>query len=368
MVYTIAHLNNVIRKKTGCLEKLELRPNLDDVPPQRKGASNYVVPVPEDAPKIAVRVSIRGTSADSLDQEIECARATGVAMVSIWSGLVRFKRGDVRAVSCWPWATPLAEYVRKIKKPGERRMFTLKVERKLLALSDACIYVDVKAENMMVYDGEPVLIDFDPFLTKRVDELDARCRAAARGFVPVAMLLISCSMESHGLAFFETRDIERATSGPNEGLVDRLAAACDRVFECFPDLGCALMSVMQRYIPFWVSRGSRGSLGSRGSRGSGERDPCDHYDESKLVRVSRMAGDWEALDRIASHGLYGAHVRAFLGLALRGECEAFWAAFGELNRVGRYEGGVAPVAPVAPVAAVAPVEAHDGDALMKDLC
>jgi hypothetical protein len=51
-----------------------------------------------------------------------------------------------------------------------------------------------------------------------------------------------------------------------------------------------------------------------------------------------MADDWCALRRIESKGLYGAHVRAFLGLAMRAERGPFWAAFAKLEEVAMYTG------------------------------
>jgi hypothetical protein len=102
-------------------------------------------------------------------------------------------------------------------------------------------------------------------------------------------------------------------------VVDRLAVACDRVIECFPDLGAALMGVMQKYVPFWIAKG-----------------PLTDAERSALRRVSRMADDWCALRRIESKGLYGAHVRAFLGLAMRAERGPFWAAFAKLEEVAMY--------------------------------
>jgi hypothetical protein len=324
-IYSLDELNEVIRLRTGQRVR-DLRPKLDDVPPKRKGSSNYVVPVPSETPEIAVRVSIDGAgSPDSLEHEIECASATGVALASIWSGLVRFDDA-VCEVSCWPWATPMTDHVRAMDEK-RRAEFARKVRNTLVELSRTCVYVDVKAENMMVRDDEPVVIDFDPFFTRRVDERSTeRSRAAARGFVPVAMTLMNCSMASRGLALFAPHDIARAARetarGPRD-VVDRLAVACDRVVECFPDLGGALMGVMQKYIPFWVSKGLLGE----------QSEP----ERRMLERVSRMADDWSALMRIESHGLFGAHARAFLGLAMRVEREPFWAAFAELDEVARYD-------------------------------
>jgi hypothetical protein len=320
-IYSLDELNEVIRNRTGQRVR-DLRPKLDDVPPKQKGSSNYVVPVPAETPEIAVRVSIDGAvSPDSLEHEIECARATGVAMESIWSGLVRFDDA-VCEVSCWPWATPIADHVRAMGET-KRAEFARKVQSKLVEMSRACVYVDVKAENVMVRDDEPVVIDFDPFFTRRVDERSTeRSRAAARGFVPVAMMLLSCSMESRGLALFDPRDIARAARDTGRGprdVVDRLAVACDRVVECFPDIGAALMGVMQKYVPFWIAKG-----------------PLTDAERSALRRVSRMADDWCALRRIESKGLYGAHVRAFIGLAMRSERGPFWAAFAKLEEVAMY--------------------------------
>lgn len=320
-IYSLDELNEVIRTLTGQRVR-DLRPKLDDVPPKQKGSSNYVVPVPAETPEIAVRVSIDGAvSPDSLEHEIECARATGVAMESIWSGLVRFDDA-VCEVSCWPWATPIVDHVRAMGET-KRAEFARKVHSKLVEMSRACVYVDVKAENVMVRDDEPVVIDFDPFFTRRVDERSTeRSRAAARGFVPVAMMLLSCSMESRGLALFDPRDIARAARDTGRGprdVVDRLAVACDRVVECFPDLGTALMGVMQKYVPFWIAKG-----------------PLTDAERSALRRVSRMADDWCALRRIEIKGFYGAHVRAFLGLAMRAERGPFWAAFAKLEEVAMY--------------------------------
>lgn len=328
-IYSLDELNEVIRLRTGHRDTgIALRPKLDDVPPKRKGSSNYVVPVPSETPEIAVRVSIDGAgSADSLEHEIECASATGVALASIWSGLVRFDDA-VCEVSCWPWATPMTDHVRAMDE-RRRAEFARKVQSTLVELSRTCVYVDVKAENMMVRDDEPVVIDFDPFFTRRVDERSRsteRSRAAARGFVPVAMMLMNCSMASRGLALFTPRDIARAARETGRGprdVVDRLAVACDRVVECFPDLGGALMGVMQKYIPVWVSKGPL----------LAQSEP----ERRMLERVSRMADDWSALRRIASQGLFGAHARAFLGLAMRVEREPFWAAFAELDEVARYD-------------------------------
>jgi predicted Ser/Thr protein kinase len=187
------------------------------------------------------------------------------------------------------------------------------------------LHRDLKPENVMVRDDEPVVIDFDPFFTRRVDERSTeRSRAAARGFVPVAMMLLSCSMESRGLALFDPRDIARAARDTGRGprdVVDRLAVACDRVVECCPDRGAALMGVMQKYVPFWIAKG-----------------PLTDAERSALRRVSRMADDWCALRRIEIKGLYGAHVRAFLGLAMRAERGPFWAAFAKLEEVAMYTG------------------------------
>jgi hypothetical protein len=325
----VAHLRHVLRTHVG--SSVDVPPRGDAVPKNQTGTFNYVVAVPSTSPTIAVRVSVRGTDpfclADEMARALE-AHAAGAGMRPIWFGLVLFGQRDVRAVSCWPWAKPACAHIRGLS-PTQRRSFAREVEDVLVALSRACVYVDVKVANMMIlHDKTPVVIDFDPYFTKRVDPTSADQRGAARAFVPVAMLLMHCSAGPTA-SLFDQRDIARAAETDQHAhvsvIAERLGVACDRVCATFPELECVLMSVLQKYVPFCAKRRLTGA-------GS------DYT--AVLKEAADGANDSDAIARIAIAGLTGAHVRVFLNLAMGCDADAmatFSQAFTVIAATARFE-------------------------------
>jgi hypothetical protein len=331
---SVAHLRQILRARVGSM--VDVPPRQDAVPKNQTGSFNYVVAVPSTDPMIAVRVSVRGTDPSCLAEEMARAleaHAAGAGMRPIWFGLILFGPRDVRAVSCWPWARPAGAHIRGLS-PTQRRTFAREVEDVLVALSRACVYVDVKVENMMILrDTTPVVIDFDPYFTKRVDPTSADQLGAARAFVPVAMLLMHCSAGPTA-SLFDQRDIARAAETDQDAhvsvIAERLGVACDRVCAAFPELECVLMSVLQKYVPFCAKR----RLAGAGS---------DYT--AMLKGAADGANDGDAIARIAIAGLTGAHVRALLSLAMGGDADAldsFSQAFTVIAATAQFEHMASP--------------------------
>jgi hypothetical protein len=323
----IAHLRQILRGHVGSTVDI---PTKNTAPKNQAGSFNYVVAVPSTNPTIAVRVSLRGTDPSSLADEMVnalAAHATGASMKPIWFGLVQFGPRDVRAVSCWEWATPFAAHIRGLART-QRRAFALQVEGLLVALSRSCVYIDVKVENMMMIraksgNAEPVVIDFDPYFTKRVDPTSVSHRDAARAFVPVAMLLMHCSAGPTA-KLFEPSDIARAAEtedAPVSAIAERLGVACDRVCAVFPELECVLMSVLQKYVPFWAKR-RIADADTSGLLCTENAEAAEAAEASAALKDAiEGANDGDAIARIAMAGLTGTHVRSLLRLALCGDAE-----------------------------------------------
>lgn len=330
----VAHLRQILLEHVGTAVDI---PTKNTAPKNQAGSFNYVVAVPSTSPTIAVRVSLRGTDPSSLADEMVnalSAHATGASMKPIWFGLVQFGQRDIRAVSCWEWATPVVAHIRGLAH-AQRRAFARQVEDLLVALSRSCVYIDVKVENMMMIRDKkgkrkdekakakvPVVIDFDPYFTKRVDPTSVSQRDAARAFVPVAMLLMHCSAGPTA-KLFEPIDIARAAGtedAPVSAIAERLGVACDRVCAAFPDLECVLLSVLQKYVPFCARRRIADADQSQ-SPGLFCTENADAEAAAALKNAIEGANDGDAIARIAMAGLTGTHVRSLLSLALCGNAE-----------------------------------------------
>ena len=340
----VAHLRQILLGHVGTAVDI---PTKNTAPKNQAGSFNYVVAVPSTSPTIAVRVSLRGTDPSSLADEMVnalSAHATGASMKPIWFGFVQFGQRDIRAVSCWEWATPVGAHIRGLAH-AQRRAFARQVEDLLVALSRSCVYIDVKVENMMMIRDKkgrrkdekagakrdrdakvPVVIDFDPYFTKRVDPTSASQRDAARAFVPVAMLLMHCSAGPTA-KLFEPSDIARAAEtedAPVSAVAERLGVACDRVCAVFPDLECVLLSVLQKYVPFCAKRriaDADQSQSQSQSPGLFCTEDADAEAAAALKNAIEGANDGDAIARIAMAGLTGTHVRSLLSLALCGDAE-----------------------------------------------
>lgn len=301
-VETIAALYRAVKAQVPVFVVTDLariaRPGLTP-----RGAYNYVVPVPAASPLIAVRVSYPTSipSASEFADEMACARAAhgaGAGTEPLWFGLVEFGEGDVRSVSCWPWAVCSESHVRGLID-DDRAAFAEHLENRLVALSAVCVYVDAKLSNVMVRDAVPVLIDFDSYFTRLVDRGSAAQAAASRAFVPVAMLLIACSAREAATCLFHKEDIARALGAGVDGSVfalsELLGAACDAVCEQF-DMAYAMMSVLQKYAATAARR----------------RRPCARFLRGVVADVDAR----DAFTGIATRGHTGAHMRACLRLAL----------------------------------------------------
>ncbi len=143
----------------------------------------------------------------------------------------------------------------------------------------------------------PVVIDFERYFTQPLDRDDPGHVAAARAFVPVAMLLIQCSAKN-GLRVFTLDHIARtANTKPDLNVLAlALGAACEDVCRIFDEVAPALMRVVQSYT-------ADSALRRRASAGF----------------LSLVIADVDApapFARIAKAGQSGKHVRAFMRLAL----------------------------------------------------
>lgn len=209
----------------------------------KKGAHNQILcPPGED---YIVRVAMVEEEPAVCAQEMRLAVAAwdlGVGLPLLWCGLLRID-GLVVSASCWPACSCALAYARGLMD-GEHAKFG----RRLLAVLDTSaggmLLIDGSLRNALVTPERLVLIDFDPYFTKRAEN-EAQ-RAAALGFVGVSALLIECTMRKGMFALGQLAE-RVGCCAEIDAVASALGAICEACCAAFEDVGPVIMRIAQTY-------------------------------------------------------------------------------------------------------------------------
>ena len=272
----------------------------------KKGAHNQILcPPGED---YIIRVAMVEEEPAVCAQEMRLAVTAwdlGVGLPLLWCGLLRLD-GLVVSVSCWPACSCALAYARGLMD-GEHAKFG----RRLLAVLDTCagamLLIDGSLRNALVTPERLVLIDFDPYFTKRA-ETEAQ-RAAALGFVSVSAVLIECTMRK-GM-FTLAQIAERVGSSAEiDAVASALGAICESCCAVFEDVGPVIMRIAQTY----------------GVHGAGARAGKKGAHVKRINAVLDAVADDGPFVRLTQAGNAGLYVAMLMRVALA-------AAFGEEDRI-----------------------------------